>query len=83
MQVVELERENLRLNGVAGKACILDWRDRDSAMRLGEFQLILCADLLYASTLVKVLQLASVPKHCQWVAPCFVTPLLCQPAEQY
>lgn len=72
MQVVELEMENLRLNGVAGRACILDWRDRDSAMRLGKFELILCADLLYASTLVKVLQLAPVPisEHCQCVAPC-------------
>ena len=85
MQVVELERENLRLNGVAGKACILDWRDRDSAMQLGDFKLILCADVLYASNLVKVLQLASspFPERCWWVAHVPVAPSLCQPAEQH
>ena len=54
-QVLELERENLRLNGVAGRVCTLDWRDRNAAIRLGTFELILCADLLYASAIVKVL----------------------------
>lgn len=33
---------------------MLDWRDRDAAMQLGTFELILCADLLYASAIVKV-----------------------------
>ncbi len=61
MQVVELEQENLRLNGVdEGKACVLDWRDRDAAEKLGKFDLVLGADLLYASSVVKVLQLTSV-----------------------
>ena len=51
--MVAVERENLRLNRVPGRACQLDWRDRDAAAQLGAFDLILCADLLYASTRVK------------------------------
>ncbi len=58
LQVVNVESENLKLNGLSGTACQLDWRDRDAAARLGKFDLILCADLLYASATVKVLQLA-------------------------
>ncbi len=58
--MVELEQENLRLNGVAGKACVLDWRDRDAAVQLGKFDLILGADLLYASAIVKVPQITPV-----------------------
>ena len=52
-QVVAVERENLRLNRVPGRACQLDWRDRDAAAQLGAFDLILSADLLYASARVK------------------------------
>ena len=83
-QVVELEHENLRLNGVdGGKACVLDWRDRDAARRLGKFDLILGADLLYASAIVKVLHFASVAllMHLTLHAPMSLGPvlfLLCQ-----
>lgn len=50
---MEIERENLRLNGLSGRALHLDWRDRAAAPRLGTYDLILCCDLLYASTVIK------------------------------
>jgi hypothetical protein len=54
-QVLEIERENMQLNGLSGRVLHLDWRDRAAAIRLGTYSLILSCDLLYVSAIVRVL----------------------------
>lgn len=56
-QVLEVLQRNIDSNGLSGRGKVqqIDWRAWRGEPDLGQFELVLGADLLYASAIVKVM----------------------------
>jgi hypothetical protein len=56
VQVLSVLQQNLEANGLSGRGKVqqIDWKRWRGNPELGRFELVLGADLLYASAIVKV-----------------------------